>query len=223
MSSIDNTRKAFLLMMSTVMLASSGCGSGEVSKSKAEQIVIQNLEEKYGGYFEVRSVESRNIGVNAFKDHIYAMGVYSNTLQEEFTVEIFRDGTNMSDNYEEILYNDRVEEEINKVERDENGWTLDSLETSYRDYNSQQKSSDFEDFKKDKDKLVLRGKITIREINNDVVAESLYNYIEALQNLGYRISITIHYRDKVEMLTALKRDEAVTLEAVMESISNLEA
>ena len=69
-------RKVFLLMTILLMVALAGCGFNEISQRKAKKLVVQNLEEKYGGEFEVRSVESKNVGSGAFKDHIYEMEVY---------------------------------------------------------------------------------------------------------------------------------------------------
>ncbi len=72
MNNNEKTKKAFLfLMMLTVTLASSGCGMLEINQKRASQIVVTNLEEKYGGDFEVRTVERKNLGVNAFKEHVY--------------------------------------------------------------------------------------------------------------------------------------------------------
>ena len=85
MNNNEKTKKAFLfLMMLTVTLASSGCGMLEINQKRASQIVVTNLEEKYGGDFEVRTVERKNLGVNAFKDHVYVMNVYSEELDELF-------------------------------------------------------------------------------------------------------------------------------------------
>ena len=222
MGGIDNTRKAFLLMMSTVMLASSGCGSGEVGKSKAEKIVIQNLEEKYGGDFEIRSVESKNLGSDIFRDHIYEMTVFSSAMQEEFTVKIFRDGTNMADNYENLFYEDQVRNELNDISMNEEGWQLVSFETDYSFYQNQQKSDDFEEYKRAEDKLVIEIAIKVNDMDNERLGESIFNYINELQSLGYRISADIQYKDRVETITVLDHGAAAEIEDVIKALDNLE-
>ena len=66
--------------------------------------------------------KKKNKGVNAFKDHVYEMEVYSDELCETFTVEIYRNGENMADNYEEYFYRKQVTDEINSVLEEEDGY-----------------------------------------------------------------------------------------------------
>ena len=223
MNNNEKTKKAFLfLMMLTVTLASSGCGMLEINQKRASQIVVTNLEEKYGGDFEVRTVERKNLGVNAFKDHVYVMNVYSEELDELFTVQIFRDGTNMSDNYEEHLYKKEIEKEMASIPKCEDGWTTEELEFRYRYYPNQQKSKDFNDYKRNKDKLVLRISVRIDD-TSDRVSNTLFEYIDNLQNHGYRIILNVYYGNKREIIKILEYDEMISESSIREAMDRIEA
>ena len=43
MDRLNRKRKAFLLIMSLVMISSTGCAAGEISQWKAQEIVLQEL------------------------------------------------------------------------------------------------------------------------------------------------------------------------------------
>ena len=190
----------------------------EISKRQAEQLVIQNLEEKYGGNFEVRNIEKVNAGagVTMFVDHIYVLCVYSDTLHVEITVEINRDGTDMSDDYEYYLYRDRVETEIHAISKEQDGWEVNSVEPCYWYYNVQ-KSENFDAFKKDEDKLELDAKISISDPANANLYASLCNYINAFLEQGYNMCIKISYKDRTEILNGLGYGDVV-MEEDMEQV-----
>lgn len=222
MGTKENTKKAFALMMSTVMLAATGCEAIEISSQKAEQIVVHNLEEKYGGTFEVRSVEKKNKGVNAFKDHVYEMEVYSDELCETFTVEIYRNGENMADNYEEYFYRKQVTDEINSVLEEEDGWILERVEPSFSYYSNQKRSKDFDDYKRDEDKLVICIDIKIEDdTEEEKISATIFKYINTLQELGYRLAIDMYYKDEIETITVHNYDETVTKADVVGALENL--
>ena len=193
----------------------------EISKSQAKRIAVSELQEKYGGEFEVRSIEKVNEGVGAFRDHVYRMEVYSEQLDETFSAEILRNGSFMGDNYEEYLYRDKVSSEIGSLHPDENGWKIRELEPDYSFYKGQQKSRDFEDYKRDSEKLFLRIETDIDDPGNAKTVESLFEYFDNLQKLGYRIAIHMYYGDNHEIISIWDPDETDTIEDFRTAISNL--
>ena len=146
-------RKFSLLIVVFLVLLSVGCVPGEVSQRKAKELVVQNLEEKYGGEFEVRSVERQELGMSWMKDHIYAMEVYSKDLDGTFHVEIFRDGSRMNDSYEELKYGKQIEEEIHSIEYEEKGWALSDLGICHFNLLDKSVSQNIEEYKRNVEKL----------------------------------------------------------------------
>ena len=178
----------------------------EISKSQAKRIAVSELREKYGGEFEVRSIEKVNEGVGAFRDHVYRMEVYSEQLDETFSAEILRD---------------KVSAEIGSLHPDENGWKIRELEPDYSFYKGQQKSRDFEDYKRDSEKLFLRIETDIDDPGNAKTVESLFEYFDNLQKLGYRIAIHMYCGDNHEIISIWEPDETATIEDFRTAFSNL--
>ena len=210
MSKISNTngkRKIFILITTLLIFSITGCAPGEVSQRKAKELVVQNLEEKYGGEFEVRSVESKNAGSGALKDHIYEMEVYSNDINDVFPVRIHRDGSRMVDEYEEHLYKEEINKEIESVERAENGWVLNEAYAYHYNSPDLQPSKSLSEYKTNPKKIMVFVTALLTE-NSDITAESLYNYIEQLQECGYHISLEVNYKGDVRNRVGINGENA---------------
>ena len=157
--------------------------------------------------------KKKNKGVNAFKDYVYEMEVYSDELCETFTVKIYRNGENMADNYEEYFYRKQVTDEINSVLEEEPYFSY---------YSNQKRSKDFDDYKRDEDKLVICIDIKIEDdTEEEKISATIFNYINTLQELGYRLAIDMHYKDEIETITVLNYDETVTKADVVGALENL--
>ena len=217
-------RKFSLLIVVFLVLLSVGCVPGEVSQRKAKELVVQNLEEKYGGEFEVRSVEKQELGMSAMKDHIYAMEVYSEDLDDTFHVEIFRDGSRMNDGYEELKYGKQIEDEINSIEYEENGWMLKRINIYHSNVRDNTASRDLQNYKKNAEKLVIRLFIEITGSDEDgVTTDSLFAYLNELQQSGYRLSVHLNKGENSEIINekGLKQidDDDAIEKAVIEVIN----
>ncbi len=225
MGKTDNTngkRKAFLLMTTLLMLSSAGCAPGEISQRRAKEIVVQNLEDKYGGEFEVRSVEKQELGMSAMKDHIYAMDVYSEDLDGIFHVEIFRDGSRMNDGYEELKYGKQIEEEINSIKYEEDGWALKRINIYHSNVKDNTASRDLQDYKRNGEKLVIRLFIEITGNNTiDDITNSLFAYLNTLQQSGYRLSVHLEKGDNSEIINAKTDAEYIDREKISNTLAGL--
>ena len=219
---INIKRKISPLIVVFLVLLSVGCVLGEISQRKAKELVVQNLEEKYGGEFEVRSVEKQELGMSAMKDHIYAMEVYSEDLDGTFHVEIFRDGSRMNDGYEELKYGKQIEDEINSVEYKENGWMLKRINIYHSNVRDKTASKDLQDYKKNAEKLVIRLFIEITGSDADgSITDSLFDYLNALQQSGYRLSVHLEKGENSEIINARTDDEYIDREKISNALTGL--
>ena len=191
------------------------------ANGKQKKLVVQNLEEKYGGEFEVRSVESKNVGSGAFKDHIYEMEVYSQELNGTFEVRIFRDGSRMNDGYEELKYGKQIEEEINSIQYEENGWTLKKLEVYHSNLTDKSVSIDIQDYKKNAEKLVIVIFVDISDTNDANTLDSLFDFLDTLQRAGYRISVSLDKGVSTEILNEKTDHEFIDKEQLSEALADL--
>ncbi len=225
MGKTDNTngkRKAFLLMTTLLMLSSAGCAPGEISQRRAKEIVVQNLEDKYGGEFEVRSVEKQELGMSAMKDHIYAMDVYSEDLDGIFHVEIFRDGSRMNDGYEELKYGKQIEEEINSIKYEEDGWALNDLSICHFNLRDKSVSQNIEEYKRNAEKLEIVIFVDIFDGNDKNTVDSLFEFLDALQKSGYRFTVELKRNDMIDSINELSDDEFLKKEQLSQILKALE-
>ena len=204
---INIKRKISPLIVVFLVLLSVGCVLGEISQRKAKELDVQNLEEKYGGEFEVRSVESKNAGSGALKDHIYEMEVYSNDINDVFPVRIHRDGSRMVDEYEEHFYKEEINKEIESVEKAENGWVLNEAYAYHYNSPDLQPSKSLSEYKTNPKKIMVFVTALLTE-NSDITAESLYNYIEQLQEYGYHISLEVNYKGDIRNRVGINGEDA---------------
>ena len=219
---INIKRKISPLIVVFLVLLSVGCVLGEISQRKAKELVVQNLEEKYGGEFEVRSVEKQELGMSAMKDHIYAMEVYSEDLDDTFHVEIFRDGSRMNDGYEELKYGKQIEDEVNSVKYKENGWMLKRINIYHSNVRDKTASKDLQDYKKNAEKLVIRLFIEITGSDADrSITDSLFDYLNALQQSGYRLSVHLEKGENSEIINARTDDEYIDREKISNALTGL--
>ena len=223
-NSANKKRKVFLLITVLFVLMVTGCAPGEISQWKAKKLVVQNLEEKYGGEFEVRSVERQELGMSWMKDHIYAMEVYSKDLDGTFHVEIFRDGSRMNDGYEELKYGKQIEDEINSIEYEEKGWTLRKLTISHSNIEDKTPSRNIEDYKRNPKKITIDLFIDITGCEFvEVTAASLFDFLNTLQNAGYRFSVQIKKDGISEILNEMTDAEFVNVEQISNALKKIGA
>jgi hypothetical protein len=221
-NSANKKRKVFLLITVLFILMVTGCAPGEISQWKAKELVVQNLEDKYGGEFEVRSVEKQELGMSWMKDHIYAMEVYSKDLDGTFHVEIFRDGSRMNDGYEKLKYGKQIEDEINSIEYEENGWMLKRINIYHSNVRDKTASKDLQDYKKNAEKLVIRLFIEIMGSDADrSITDSLFDYLNALQQSGYRLSVHLEKGENSEIINARTDDEYIDREKISNALTGL--
>ena len=222
MHNTENRKKAFLLIMTLLMIALAGCGFSEIGQRKAKEIAVQALEEKYGGEFKVVSIESKNAGSSAMKDPVYDMMVYSETIGDSFPVRIMRDGTGMSDDYEEYLYGPRIKEEVEAVPTNAEGWQLNDVFIYHNNLSEKPASADINEYKNDPEKLTVFIEAAITGNDVDTAAASLYEYVDLLQRYGYHISLDLSNADGSKRAGLGQDSSSITYDQVQESIKSLE-
>ena len=176
--------KALLFTIILMVSCLAGCGLSKVSPEKAKEIAVQKLASKYDDSFEVRSVDK--------EESAYMMMVYSKNLDAVFPVTVTIDGEKIKDKYEMALYGPKIIEEIHAVQN-EDGWKIkdggvlyagvitdDPMCDDLRDYVSKQVS--------------VKLYIEISDNCDDRAAESMYQYMTALNSLGYSVYANADYQ-----------------------------
>ena len=225
MNKTNNTnkkRKVFILITVLFVLMATGCIPGEISQRKAKKLVVQNLEEKYGGEFEVRSVERQELGMSWMKDHIYAMEVYSKDLDGTFHVEIFRNGSRMNDGYEQLKYGKQIEDEIHSIKYEEKGWALSDLGICHFNLLDKSVSQNIEEYKRNVEKLEIVIFVDIFDGNDKSTVDSLFEFLDALQKSGYRFTVELRCNDKIDSIYELSDDEFLKKEQLSQVLKALD-
>lgn len=176
--------KALLFTIILMVSCLAGCSLSKVSPEKAREIAVQKLASKYDDSFEVRSVDK--------EEDAYMMMVYSKNLDAVFPVTVTIDGEKIKDKYEMVLYGPKIIEEIHAVQN-EDGWKIkdggvlyagvitdDPMCDDLRDYVTKQVS--------------VKLYIEISDNCDDRAAESMYQYMTALNSLGYSVYANADYQ-----------------------------
>ncbi len=195
--------KAFIAVMSTLMVLASGCAYHDIGKVKIKKTVIENLESYYGGSFEVTDIEKVTLDTSGgFNTKQYNLNVYSDELDEEFKVWINLDGTDMNENYEALLYQDQLESEVSGYEAEQNGWLLKNVEIKHYDVGDTERGLSYEGYKAT-GKVVVRVDIDVTGTDMETVAQSIYKYIEILQSNPYKWRVDLTHNGSSGRLSKL--------------------
>ena len=226
----NNTSKkkriGYVLMIALMMLCVSGCVEKDIGKIRAKRMVLKNLEDHYGGDFDVMSIERKSIGVSALQDHIYALEVYSEELDETISVQLKRDGSWMTDNFEVIRYGDDVEEEIASFELHAEGWEITEQRIEhflyYPKYDDEDYSTDYEAYKRADDKLYVSTDADITGTDNDAIAESIYAYLAQFHDSGLKYYFEVRKKGgKGKIIKEQKEGDEVTVQDIKQVLDSL--
>ncbi len=216
-----NKSKAFMVLMSAMMIFSSGCGQKDVGTIKIKQCVLENLQEFYGGAFEIQSIKKNSVGYTAgLTEQVYDLDVYSESLDVTFMVRITRDGSKMADDYEKYLYGKRVEEEIDSFAKEENGWKLEKLKIDHYGLSYKKRSRDFEDYKQSLDKLEISMEAKVTGSDKETIADSLFAYLKQFQDHDYNYIMDLNYNDELITLRSLYDEAPINRETIIEKINS---
>ena len=222
-------RKSLLLcalLASVLVLA--GC-VGPVTAKRAQKIAVETLKEKYGGEFVVKNARS-DIDVNESTASMdYELEVYAREKRLTTHVTVSSDGQRVGDDLEELMYADRVENEVRMVPCAASGWVLKKTAPTFHSYvPNQQGSADFEDYKRDAEKVELSvdtvvdgHEITSAEVK--AVAASLYDYVDTLQSIGYRVRLFIDCNGLLERIDSIGRDDTFDEKQIEETLRSMGA
>lgn len=210
-------------MLLFVGFSFAGCNSNDVGSKEIKAIVLDNLEKYYGGDFEIRSIKKNNVGVTAgFKDRIYDLQVYSGEENAVFNVRIFRDGSNMSDDFEKTRYMKTAKREIERFACTEDGWTLTKLDIRHYGMINEARSNSFDEYKSSDYKLKVNIKLSVESRNIEETSKSIYSYLKQFHDNNYNYVVDVKYGDKSVTIKDLHNDNAVNTESIEKALKELE-
>ena len=158
-----------------------------IKEKDAAETAVKGLIRKYGDGddFKVRSV---NWEENLQKE-FYTIDVYSEKLNDNFTVWVSAGGNGIREQYEYCLYGQQIDSELDAV-AEGSGWQVEHFYESYDPAEIDEKRYTFREFKADR--VALEITVSISDIYDPDVGESLYRYLTDIHGLGYehiRLSI----------------------------------
>lgn len=195
------SKKATVVATAALLFLASGCGISGLSEDAAKKRIVRKLSDKYGEEFEISSIEKVNVG-QEFASFRYVADVQREGEGESFSAGMSVRGDNFYDSYEELLYKDKVEEEIESIPADETVFNIDDINYNY-DVTYDEKCKDFEEYKKE-GIVQVSIDVTLSGRSVDTSVDSLYEYADKINDLGYSFSIAFKYNGKNRILNCNK-------------------
>ena len=152
------------------------------------------------------------------------MEVYSQELNGTFEADIYRDGSRMTDGYEELKYGKQIKDEIESIKYTENGWILQELYIYHSNVRDTSVSRNVQDYKNNAEKLMIE--IFIDITNNDTnrdTADSLFEFLNALQQSGYRFSVQLKKDGTAKIINERTDAEFITKEQISNALKKIGA
>ena len=217
-----NRSKAYVFMMSMLMVLTSCSPVKDIGTTKIKKIVNDNLVEYYGGTFDIKKIEKKAIGVTGggLKDQVYELEVYSDELGQTFSVRIQRDGSRMEDDFEKYKYMEEFNNEVDSISRNEQGWRASEINKFQTTLTSEERSADYEDYKKS-DKMWVTVYVDVTGNDTETIAETIYEYSKELGNHGFRWIINLKRGKSVEMLKDFKHLGNITKEDIKNALEKM--
>lgn len=178
-----------------------------MGKNEAESYVTDYMEGKYRDSFEVLSIQKMDLGHDEFRDHIYRMKFHSAALDSDIDIDVRRVSRDIIENYEQVLYEKRVLDEIGSVKKDQSGWSVRECSPHFENYWNAEKSAEFEEYKRDRNKLVLKIAVMVDKGDAEKTASTLYDYVNVLHGMGYNISLDVESENGSKRLKIWESDE----------------
>ncbi|WP_035768081.1 hypothetical protein [Butyrivibrio sp. NC2002] len=182
------TKKSIILLLSALMFMATGCGEKALSDDVIKEFIVSALETKYGGEFEIVSLEKENTG-QEFKHYRFKATVKSMEYGDTFEAYVSLKGKDYFDTHEKALYSQQIENEVNSV-------AFDGADVRVKDIHFLYEGTGDEAAKSCED-YVKQGNVSI---NIDVyldgndpeaVTDSLNSYMQKLESMGYSFSVCI--------------------------------
>ena len=108
-----------------------------------------------------------------------------------------------------------MQDEINFVKGEPSGWSIKECSPYFGHNWNSQKSADFEEYKKDSNKLVLNITVTVDGNDTGKTSDTLYDYVNTLHEMGYNIFLNIDGRNSSKRLNIWEGNEFLPSEIRM--------
>ena len=97
----------------------------------------------------------------------------------------------MEDNYEQLKYEEPLNDEVYSINKNESGWVLSQLYIHQTTLTSEERCDSYEEYKvSDKVSILLDIDVTGDDI--DSIADTIYDYTSELCDHGFRLLITLY-------------------------------
>ena len=219
-----NRSKAYVFMMSMLMVLTSCSPVKDIGTTKIKKIVNDNLVEYYGGTFDIKKIEKKAIGVTAggLKDQVYELEVYSDELGQTFSVRIQRDGSRMEDDFEKYKYMEEFNNEVDSISRNEQGWNVTKIYKDQTTLTSEERNRGYEEYKQS-DKASISVKIDVTGDDIENIASTIYDYTNELGNHGFRWLIDLKKDKKIETLKDFNHLGNITKDDIKNALERIGA
>ena len=211
--------KIFIITMLTTILTLTGC-SHDLGEGKIKNMVVERLENFYGGSFSIVDVKRRAANT-AFGDGSYILTVHADELDKDITVRIRTDGEMFGDTYEQIKYGDQVEREIKTISKIEDGWYLNDLNVHYAYGIGDTRTSSFEEYKSSSDHVYIKMEADVYGVDAKETAASIYDFVTQFRDRNYKWKLDLKQDEKKVSVEEMEDGEQITAKDIEEALVSI--
>ena len=216
-------RGILILLMLMMACLFTGCGKKKIAYTETEvrEHILSWLENKFDEEFEILSLEDQlDTGAAMVSRRYYEYSARSLSTGIKFKGQTSywykkgsKDDYDIYDMYEEALYSDALEEEVNSIHLENDIWGKRQVDVyAYNTRYMEKGSKNYESFKSDTDRVSISISFYMYGEFTEEMLPDLYDYATRLYAINKNVDITIYKTDGTIASVRMNRTDNPDLE-----------